>query len=149
MTMDAASALLQAAGAGRLGLRSIVLLDWHDGPLEGVAELADPVSFWYFRVLGERPNRDDLDERIYLLAQVSKQAIERIRIAAGPIDEKPLVWPFSERSNFVEIQAAVDDAIASASPPALLIQSTRFREVEGIWRFTGGALLAQPSHDPR
>ena len=138
MTVDVASALLQAAETGTLRLRSIVLLNWHDGPLEGIAEIADPVSFWHFRMLGERTSSDDLDDRIYLLAHVSGPTVERITANAVPVDEKPLVWPFDERPNSAEVRKAVDDAIASAAGPTLLIQSATFRDIKGIWRFIGG-----------
>src|SRR5262245_41299758 len=91
MTLDTASALLQAAETSELRLRAIVLIDWHDGPLEGIAELAEPVSCWHFRMLGERRRSDDLDDRTYLLARVAEQAMERMTVSATPIGEPPLV----------------------------------------------------------
>jgi hypothetical protein len=144
MTADIASILLHAAEkGGGLLLRSIVLLDWHDGPVEGIAEIVNPVSFWHFRMLGERTSSDDLDDRIYLLAQVAEPAMERIKASAAPVGEKPLVWPFDERANSAELRTAVDDAISSAAAPTLLIQSATFRDIKGIWRFSGGRF----SHD--
>jgi len=134
--MNIASRLLHAAETGQLRLRSIVLLNWHDGPLEGIAELAEPVSYWHFRVLGERTSRDDLDDRIYLFAQVAEPAVELLRTSTGPWGDKPLVWPFHDRPNDTEIQSTVDNAISSAEAPALLIQSSNFHDIKGIWRYT-------------
>ena len=133
--IDIASAVLSAAETGRLQVRSIVLLDWHDGPVEGIAEVSDPLSHWQFRMLGERISEDDLDDRIYLLSHVPRLAMEPILAIAGPSGSTPLVWPFTAHSAQAEIGNMVDAAINSADKPALLIQSRGFRDVNGIWRF--------------
>jgi hypothetical protein len=116
MTVDSASALIRAAGLGDLQLRPIVL-----------------------RVVGERTNPDDMDDRVYLFAQVSGSAADRIKGFAEPVGDKPLVWPFDGQSNGAKIDQAVNEAIASAEIPTLLVRSITFRSVVGIWRFVGGA----------
>lgn len=134
---DIASAVLSAAETGRLQLRSVVLLDWHDGPVEGIAEASDPLSYWQFRMLGERTSKDDLDDRIYLLSHVPRSAMEPILAIVGPPGSKPLVWPFNAHSAQAEVETMVDAAINSADKPALLVQSRGFRDIKGVWRFVG------------
>lgn len=113
----------------------MVIRDWHDGPLEGIAEIVEPRSYWHFRMIGVRTSVDDLDDRVYLFSQIAKEAVERISEKAEPFEKRPLIWPFDSFSNHAEVEVGVDEVVASAGPPVLLVRSNSFREVAGIWRY--------------
>ena len=140
---DLTSALLEAAKTRILSLRSIVLLDWHDGPIEGIVEVENPVSYWHFRLFAERPLSDEPDERIYALSLISERAIDPVRSAVDDFGQKPLVWPFEKDDSHREVEALVDSAIALADAPSLLVDSVDFRTIKGIWRLVSWPVRAQ------
>jgi hypothetical protein len=134
---------LVAAQTDALRLRSIVLLDWRDGPIDGIVKVEEPVSHWHFRLLAERPSADELDDRIYVFSLIPESAIEVIRSAAGSFGDKPLVWPYEKEDGHEDIATLVDSAIASANAPSLLVQSADFHEVKGVWRLANWPLRPQ------
>jgi len=128
------STTLLAAKPQDLRLRPIVLLDWRDGPIEGIANIGDVRAYWLFRLFAERAVSDDLDDRVYLFSPISEDLVTSIRKFDGMAADRPLVWPFENEPNPLAIRSTVDKAVASAYPPVLLVRSADFRRVEGIWR---------------
>nr|CEL15603.1 hypothetical protein [Kibdelosporangium sp. MJ126-NF4]CTQ98267.1 hypothetical protein [Kibdelosporangium sp. MJ126-NF4] len=117
---------LLAADVADLCLRVVVVLDWHDGPLEGIAELAEPVDYWYFRLLAARPSSADLDDRLYEFSPLP----DDVRAELGHVAGKPLHWPFHNRP---EETALANRLTTSAYRPELVVRSKDFHEVLGIW----------------
>jgi hypothetical protein len=130
------SAGLLAAKEQDLRLRAIVLLDWRDGPIEGIAEIIDVQAYWLFQLFAERVSSEDLDDRVYLFSPISHDVAAPIRKFDQVSANRPLVWPFEDDPSPLAIRGAVDKAVASAQPALMLIRSVDFRKVQGIWRLT-------------
>jgi hypothetical protein len=125
---------LLAAKMQDLRLRPVVLLDWRDGPIEGIADIGDMRAYWLFRLFAERASHDDLDDRVYLFSPISEEVMTSIQEFDSLTADRPLVWPFDSDPNPLAIRGAVDKVVSSSNPPLLLIRSADFRRVQGIWR---------------
>src|SRR5262245_35217825 len=121
--------VLAAAHAGTLRLEALIITDWRDGPIGGIARLSAGDRFWKFKIFAEIPGADDLDGRLFLLAQLSPGASEtRIaEVVAG--QSLPLVWPFNDRPDSADVRSAVDIALESAEPETLVMSSVDFDTV--------------------
>lgn len=88
------------------------VFDWCDGPREGVCTFAPPVGDVHFRLLGERPTSDGLDQRIFALSSLPDGTVER---AASSHD--------------------VDDIVSGSGPPFLVIATENFETIDGQWSY--------------
>lgn len=115
--MENLAGILAAADAGQLRIRCVALLAWYDGPLEGVAEVEHPRSYWYFRIVGEQPRSDDVDDRLFLCSALTADAAQRA-------------------IQLVDASAETDQDVAELSgiAPSLFIQTRDFTHVERAWQ---------------
>jgi hypothetical protein len=125
---------LLSTRSDELQLRPTVLLDWRDGPIEGVTTIGDLGMYWYFRLFAEYPSSNELDDRIYLLSPIANESVTLIRDLDEKRDGGPMVWPFDGEPHASAIRNAVDKLVASAPAPVLIIRSADFQGVQGIWR---------------
>ena len=124
--------------------RQIVVLDWYDGPLSGVAELLEPRSEFYFDLLAERFNPTGLDERIYLLSELPTGSVSSV-LAIVSAAEKPInvvwmpMWKFENDSE----QRRADDALTAilekrSMPSCAMYSKDGMTTFQGCWVFEGG-----------
>src|SRR5207248_66436 len=95
------AAQLAAAPVARWRTRRAVVLDWYDGPREGVCALAEPACEFYFELLDERPTADDLDDRLFRLSALPPGSVAALLAClagqgepAGPVWVP--VWRFAD-----------------------------------------------------
>jgi hypothetical protein len=139
---DIDTSLIEAARSNSIYLRPVVLLDWHDGPIAGIVEVREPLSYWYFQLFAERRRQDDLDDRLFTLAHLPAPAMKAIREAGGEMEDRPLVWPFDQTAAPERVSAAVDAAISAARTASLLVRTADFRVVIDVWRVAPTATKA-------
>jgi hypothetical protein len=122
-----------AAQSETLRLDKVIITDWRDGPIEGIARLSVGEGLWSFRLFAEITRPDDLNERLFLLSPLSTTAIERRILELVADLPLPLVWPFDSCPDSAAITSAVDAALESASPATLVISSVDFNAVLKAW----------------
>ena len=80
--------------------RQVIVLDWHDGPREGIAELSAPECEFHFEILAERYDPVDVDDRLFRLSEVPRGSVRHLltqfRILGQPVNAvwSP-VWSFT------------------------------------------------------
>ncbi|MGW2653997.1 hypothetical protein ACWC1D_10080 [Streptomyces sp. NPDC001478] len=126
--------------ADRLGsLRALIIFDWRDGPIEGIAGSVNGSTCWYFKLFAERHENDTLDDRIFALWPISDSDSSILCEEFGQGDEGGCVWPVSGGLGSSKAQSIVE-GLLSARPesPNLIIRTPDFVEVFGIWNVTPG-----------
>ncbi|MBB4979788.1 hypothetical protein [Streptomyces nymphaeiformis] len=121
----------------RLGTpRVLIVLDWRDGPLEGVLA-ADRETCWYFRLFAERFEDSGPDDRLYGLWSIPDADASVLLGEFGSPDGGAVVWPVVGGLGSHEAQSIVD-AILSAERalPQLIVRTPDFPEVLGVWDVT-------------
>ncbi|MGI5522560.1 hypothetical protein ACQEUX_16740 [Micromonospora sp. CA-259024] len=125
--------LLTAAQRGLLRLQAVVITDWRDGPIEGIARLSAGDGLWKFKIFADSASSEDVSERLYLLSALPKESAEPriLELIAGV--RLPLVWPFDNQPNAAAAKSAVDLALDAARQAALVVSSNDFDVVVKAW----------------
>ncbi|WP_141908415.1 hypothetical protein [Micromonospora sp. A202] len=125
--------LLTAAQRGLLRLQAVVITDWRDGPIEGIARLSAGDGLWKFKIFADDASSEDVSDRLYLLSALPKESVEpRIwELIAGV--RLPLVWPFDDQSNAAAAKSAVDLALDASGQATLVVSSKGFDVVVKAW----------------
>ncbi len=111
----------------------VVVTDWLDGPIGGIATLGEDETYWHFRLFAENPGSDDLDDRLFVLSEVPAAHRAELRRVAGTPVVSPLIWPYDHEPDPSAVDRAVQDAITSAAPPHLVLRSSDLNQVTAVW----------------
>jgi hypothetical protein len=123
-------------------VRHTFILDWYDGPREGFCRLSTPDCAFFFTLLGEWMNPDDLDDRLFLIGEVSKDAIDSIvNLLDEPVPQRHEHWVWSPRWEFKTIEQRqraethLEELISGVTPPYLVIRTPNMKEFLGVWNY--------------
>ena len=125
--------ILAATERGTLRLCPMVITDWRDGPIEGIARLSGGGGLWRFKLFAELFHDDDLNERLFLFSLLPDDVVESkiSKLIAGR--RLPLVWPFTDHPESNDMMSAVDLVMEAALPATLVVNSTDFEVVNKAW----------------
>lgn len=115
-----------------------IVLDWYDGPREGLCSLRFPRAEFYFKTLAERPTEDGLDDRIFSIAAIPEGTVLTIRtlLAFAGAPTAPVWAPRWESAVGGEIERAnlaVARAIEAARETTLIVRVTGTMQFVGVW----------------
>lgn len=96
-------------------VKTVIPRDWHDGALSGICILADPAVIFYFSVIDERYNPDDVDDRIYRVYEIDIPIEEASTLDHGLHGDK------------------IEEAINNARPTKIVIFTRGMGRVLGCW----------------
>lgn len=108
--------------------RQAIVLDWADGPREGLCALAVPEYEFYFELHSEKPSSDDLDDRLYLLSRVRAGSVERVTKALASLGKsKRLVWApqwnFADDAARIRAEAVLASVLKSKRRTGLIVRT--------------------------
>ncbi|MET8250962.1 hypothetical protein [Micromonospora sp. NPDC005197] len=138
--------LLESARSGALKLQAVVVVDWRDGPIEGLALLSAGKGLWKFQLFAELPSSEDLSERLFLFSALTERSAERQLLQVAADSRLPLIWPFGERPDAVAVVSAVDAALETAERPTLVVSSRDFDVVTKVWLIEEASFRRPPEH---
>jgi hypothetical protein len=121
----------------RLRPTRLVVLDWYDGPLEGLLEFTAPGTAWRYRLFAERRPPEDIDERFMLLSEVPFELwLELVGFLTDAYGPQGSSWVPNGKLP-VELRAVEDDLLSrlerSAREPELMIRADMLPAITGIW----------------
>lgn len=117
-------------------------LDWRDGPIEGFCHLSTPECAFFFTLIAEWMDPDGLDDRLFLIGEVQRNAIDSIvkMLETTPpptaIELAPR-WEFKSVEQRQRIEAQMVEIISSITPPFLVIRTPNMRQFFGVWNYHG------------
>lgn len=122
-------------------IEQVIVLDWHDGPLEGFLKIADLNFTWYFQVVAEKKRSDTPDDRIYFLFEAPMNSVDRLtEILAEDEQVKEPLWVPSWRFRDPEIRqradALVADLMNNVTEARIILRSSDLLHTEEIWAVT-------------
>ncbi|MEW2303822.1 hypothetical protein AB0958_28300 [Streptomyces sp. NPDC006655] len=131
---------MSESSAGKLGhLQVLVIFDWRDGPIEGVARRRDGNACWYFKLFAERLDAETLNDRLFALWAIPDPDGSILIEEFGQNDRGGHVWPVSGGLGSVKVQSIVDGLLSSRpGSPNLIIWTPDFVEVFGAWNVALG-----------
>ena len=65
--------------------RQAIVLDWHDGPRQGVCSLSHPAAEFVFEQIDERHNPEGMDDRLFRLRHVPEGTVARALEVLGDL----------------------------------------------------------------
>lgn len=143
MTLEA---ILKSRPVADWRTRQVIVLDWFDGPREGVCALSSPESEFYFSLLAERANEDDLDDRLFRLAAVPIGTVDQLleSLGGGSDETHPVwtpVWKFSDEAHRRKAELLVSAIESHRRPTNIVIATRDMQQFQGCW-------VQQPSVEP-
>ncbi|MFE7043289.1 hypothetical protein ACFU9X_28760 [Streptomyces atratus] len=118
-------------------LQVLVIFDWRDGPIEGIARGRDGNTCWHFKLFAERLETETLDDLLFALWAIPDPDGAILREEFGQDGQGGYVWPVSGGLGSVEAQSVVDNLLSSRlESPNLIIRTPDLVEVFGVWNVT-------------
>jgi hypothetical protein len=123
--------------------KQAIIFDWHDGPRQGICALAHPQAEFFFELLDERHNPDDLDDRVFRLREIPVGSVAKalgvLSILGQPTYRVWIpVWRFADTAAQREAERFLDDLQANSSPVELVFASRDLEHFQGCWRTEQG-----------
>src|SRR5262245_14834799 len=116
-------ALLQSVPPDQWSVQDVIAFDWYDGPREGVCALAHPQVEFFFALLDERINVNDVDDRLFRLSELPQGSVAGLRS----------VWQFTTEEDRRQALQAARDLVSAGRPTSLVIRAQEFGQVRGCW----------------
>ncbi|MFI6101855.1 hypothetical protein ACIA8G_40430 [Lentzea sp. NPDC051213] len=116
-------------------LQILVMVDWRDGPLEGIVKRKGGQACWYFKLLAERQEATaTLGDRLFALWALPEQEGSTLFDEYGGVEGGGVVWPPSGTLGSDKAAGIVEKLRSDRpGPPNLIIQSSHLVEVLGVW----------------
>jgi hypothetical protein len=116
-------------------LQVLVILNWYDGPLEGVLRLGgDTDACWYFKAVAQRPQSVELDDRLFGLWRIRNQDAQVLVDEFGGAESGTRVWPVSGGLGSPAAQRIVEGLLVPRQTmPDVFLRSSDFIEVRDTW----------------
>jgi hypothetical protein len=119
----------------------VIILDWHDGPLEGFLRTKVPKATWYFKVIAARTSSDMPDDRLFLFSEAPGDSLERLTAVLKDDDNptSPLwvpAWHFEKAETKQRADAVLAEIMSLAQHGQLIVRSTDMRHIRDVWPLT-------------
>lgn len=124
--------ILSAVPINQWQRQSIITVDWHDGPLEGICVLQHPVCMFYFKLLGARFNPDDVDDRIFQISDfpdLTEAQFQDISACGTQV----FLDDSDEFSS--EIKNTIISTLKSKGSPVLIVRTADWTSFDEMWSF--------------
>lgn len=133
------SSTLHLHNVNQWQVRQVIVLDWYDGPREGLCELAQPASCFYFELFAERYSEDELDDRLFVIYEVPANAVNQIFSKLSTLDQpkSPLWiprWQFKTETERLETESQIDSLLAQSKRTNLIIQTKDMLNIQDCWQ---------------
>ena len=114
-------------------LQVLVIFDWCDGPIEGIARRRGGKACWYFKLFAERPETATLDDRLFAFWVIPDSDSAILSEDFGEDDQGGHVWPVSGGLGSTKARSIVDELLSRPGSPNLIIRTSDFVDVLGAW----------------
>lgn len=136
MTTDAGRVLARMSPE-QISMSRMIVLDWYDGPREGFVEFGRPASSWYFRAYAQAVGPDGSDDLLFTLAALPAGALDELaEVLPGGAEGGVWVpdWVFGTEHAKRVADQLVNDLIAAAGSPDVVVRSESLRSITGVWQ---------------
>jgi hypothetical protein len=127
---------------GEIALERAIILDWHDGPLEGFLRLFGIDYTWYFQIVGERTTSDGPDDRLYILFEAAADSLDRLSEVLAE-DEATVgelwvpSWDFRDTDAQQRAEAVLATLLGLVGRAEVFLRSSNLLKIEGVWSTAG------------
>ncbi|HLX63951.1 MAG TPA: hypothetical protein VKX17_21950 [Planctomycetota bacterium] len=113
--------------------RQAIVLDWHDGPIEGVCALAKPKFEFFFELYSDKHNSRGLDDRLYVISQIKDGSVNRILRALKALGEptSPVwapVWKFAKEADRVKAERVIESVLNAKRGTGVIVRTQDMKE---------------------
>lgn len=119
--------------------RQTVILDWYDGPREGVCALVTPQREFAFSLLAERENEDQLDDRLFLLKDLPVGSVDHLIQKLGELGSPsrphwvPL-WTHDDPQRLRTLDHEIRVILEQASRTIDVVLTRDLQTFSGLWQ---------------
>lgn len=97
----------------KLKLSQIVVLDWYDGPTEGLCKINDSDSFYSFKLIAEREEDNDVNDRLFKLSEINQNVVSKILVLLKPYLQSSGIYLTPEIEKLSKNESATLDKLLS------------------------------------
>jgi hypothetical protein len=121
--------------------RQAVILDWHDGPREGLCELETPKCTFYFEIFAERKSGDQFDDRLFRLFELESGSVDRAIAAFHPAHPPTTpVWaphgPYESEEERQRVEDAIEIIASNRTLTRVLCRTKDMIQFKEVWMDT-------------
>jgi hypothetical protein len=133
--------ILQGTPAQRWRTRQAVVLEWHDGPREGLCELETPKCTFYFQILAERKSGDQFDDRLFRVFELESGSVEQAIAAFGTAHPPTSpIWaphgPYETEEEMKRIEDAIENIISKRALTRIICRTKDMVQFTEVWMDT-------------
>lgn len=125
--------ILELARKGSIRVDPVVIVDWHDGPLSGIARMSEDSNLWRFKIFAEAPRSDDVDDRLFLFAPLPDRLRGLLDSLLDATSKPVLMWPFDHEPDPAAVSSLVDMLMEVDVPERLVVSLGTFDHVAQVW----------------
>lgn len=117
----------------------LILLEWLDGPLEGILRFSGEALCWHFKLFAERRETTVPDDRVFGLWPIEETDSAVLIEEFGDVGEGMHVWPVEGGLGSSDARRIVGQLLnPQPGLPSRLIRTGDFREPPDAWDVVGG-----------
>jgi hypothetical protein len=115
-----------------------IVLDWYDGPREGIASLESPKCEFYFQLLAERPTEADLDDRLFQISELPSGTLTAVLAVLRTLGQPANAvwvptWRFESDDARRAAENKLDELLAKRRATDLVVWTRDMTEFLGCW----------------
>lgn len=114
-----------------------VVLDWYDGPREGLCELAQPSCGFYFKMFGAAA---DIHQpgNLFRISEIDLDLFRAVDAHLQAWQESTTnvwvpIWTFTDHHQRMTIEMGITNLIKTSRPTNLIICTNDMRLFKGFW----------------
>ena len=119
-------------------MRKAIILDWHDGPHEGLCELSTPLCCFLFQLFADEAHPDTVGP-LFILSEMSLGAVDQLASILTELGEQMdrvwiPIWRFTNQAAQIRAEQDVDRLLATARPTNITICTKNIEQFSGCWQ---------------
>jgi hypothetical protein len=127
------SGVIAGAPASQWIVERVIVLDWYDGPREGLLILSKPDAAFYFRAAAELAEPRASGEALHALTAIDRGELDAIVARLGT-PEQGKTWVVDAPSGGDDELARLLTAVKRRAPLPYWIRSTDLTSFSEVWR---------------
>jgi hypothetical protein len=119
-------------------VKQLIVLDWHDGPREGVCEMLQPACSFYFKIIAEEMHKGGHTGALFSINELpiktTAQIIATLADLNQPINQVWVpIWIFPNEAAQLDAEKSLEELLSLRSKSNIIIRSKDMIVFMGCW----------------
>lgn len=122
-------------------VRQVIILNWCDGPIQGLCELSEPNCCFRFDVFGINEWADDIDDHLYRVSEIPTHSVQLVlSLLSKQLEPKAPRWVPDLTFADEKTRELIDDTYSRSRPTRVIVRTTNMIDFLGCWMVYEGLI---------